>query len=169
MLAGDTGFINVGGNNGGSTGGTGTLNITAGGTVSGSGPNGLAFVGIGRSNATGTVNISGPGSQLLVAGVGGQNTQGLDGVGGLVLVGTNGNGISGTLNVTNGGLLRISDNGLAASTGSMGLGSPIERQRVRQRHGVGRGLVDRRLVDERQPHVALRDRRQRRQRADDDQ
>ena len=92
VLAGDTGYINVGGNNGGSTGGTATLNITAGGTVSGSGPNGLAFVGIGRSNATGTVNISGPGSQLLVAGVGGQNTQGLDGVGGLVLVGTNGNG-----------------------------------------------------------------------------
>jgi len=134
VIAGDTGFINVGGNNGTSTGGTATLNITAGGTVSGSGPNGLAFVGIGRSNATGTVNISGPGSQLLVAGVGGQNTQGLDGVGGLVLVGTNGNGVSGTLNVTNGGLLRISDNGFAASTGSMGL-------RIADRSGPVSGTV----------------------------
>ena len=121
VIAGDTGYINVGGNNGLSAGGTGTLNITAGGTVSGSGPNGLSFVGIGRTNATGTVNISGPGSQLVVAGVGGQNTQGLDGVGGLVLVGSNGNGLSGTLNVTNGGSLVISDNGLVASTGSMGL------------------------------------------------
>jgi T5SS/PEP-CTERM-associated repeat protein len=134
VIAGDTGYINVGGNNGGSSGGTATLNITAGGTVSGSGPNGLAFVGIGRNNATGTVNISGPGSQLLVAGVGGQNTQGLDGIGGLVLVGTNGNGVSGTLNVTNGGLLRISDNGLAASTGQMGL-------RIADRNGPVTGDV----------------------------
>lgn len=134
VFSGDTGFINVGGNNGSSTGGTATLNITGGGKISGTGNNGLAFVGIGRTNATGTVNISGPGSQLLVAGVGGQNTQGLDGVGGLVLVGTNGNGVSGTLNISNGGLLKISDNGLFASTGGMGL-------RIGDRQGTVTGTV----------------------------
>ena len=51
-----------------------------------------------------------------------------------MLVGTNGNGVSGTLNVTNGGLLRISDNGLAASTGSMGL-------RIADRSGTVSGAV----------------------------
>jgi len=50
--------------------------------------------------------------------VGGQNTQGLTGLGGLVVVGGN-NGASGTINVTGGGSLLISDNGLAASTGQM--------------------------------------------------
>lgn len=119
-LSGDTGAINVGGTNT-SAGGTGTLNITAGGTVAGTGPNGLTFVGIGRfGGGIGTVNISGAGSQLALSGVGGQNTQGLDGVGGLVIVGGTGS-VSGTLNVTNGGSLSISDGGQAAATGSMGL------------------------------------------------
>ena len=116
VLAGDTGVINVGAG----SGGTATLNITAGGTVSGSGPNGLVLVDIGRNGATGTVNVNGAGSQLTVAGVGGQNTQTLDGVGGLVIVGGN-NGQSGTLNVTGGGSVVISDNGFTAATGSMGL------------------------------------------------
>jgi T5SS/PEP-CTERM-associated repeat protein len=119
LFSGDTGALNVGGNQN-SGGGTATLNVTGGGTVSGSGSNGLTFVGIGRTGATGTVNISGAGSQLAVAGVGGQNTQGLDGIGGLVLVG-GANGVSGTLNVSSGGSLLISDNGLVASAGSMGL------------------------------------------------
>ena len=86
VLAGDTGVHRTSAaTTESSTGGTATLNITGGGTVSGTGPNGLVIVSIGRNNATGTVNISGPGSQLVVAGVGGQNTQGLDGVGGLVV------------------------------------------------------------------------------------
>jgi T5SS/PEP-CTERM-associated repeat protein len=118
-IGGDTGILNVGGSLS-STGGTGTLNITGGGTVAGTGANGLVFVGIGRLNGTGTVNVSGAGSQLAVAGVGGQNTQTLDGVGALIRVGSNSGG-SGTLNVSNGGSVLMSDNGQAASTGSMGL------------------------------------------------
>lgn len=118
-LSGDTGVINVGGNNA-STGGTGILNITGGGTVAGTGANGLTLVAAGRlGGGTGTINISGPGSQLAVAGVGGQNTT-LDGVGGLVLLGTTG-GNSGTLNVTNGGALLISDNGQVTTNGGPGL------------------------------------------------
>ena len=88
MLAGDTGVLNVGGATG-STGGTATLNITGGGRCRAPEPNGLVISQHRPHQATGTVNISGPGSQLVVAGVGGQNTQGLDGVGGLVLVGRN--------------------------------------------------------------------------------
>jgi T5SS/PEP-CTERM-associated repeat protein len=120
VLGGDSGVINVAASNAAASNGTATLNITAGGTVSGTGPNGLMIVNVGRNGGTGTLNISGPGSQLLVAGVGGQNTQGLDGLGGLVIVGGN-NGASGTLNISNGGQLRISDNGLASSAGQMGL------------------------------------------------
>jgi T5SS/PEP-CTERM-associated repeat protein len=118
-IGGDTGVLNVGGSNT-STGGTGTLNITGGATVAGTGPNGLVFVGIGRSNGTGTVNVSGAGSQLAAAGVGGQNTQGLDGVGALISVGSNAGG-NGTLNVTSGGSVLMSDNGQVASTGTLGL------------------------------------------------
>jgi hypothetical protein len=119
-LSGDSGVLNVGGNNA-STGGTGTLNITGGGTVAGTGANGLTFVGVGRlGGGTGTINISGAGSQLAVAGVGGQNTQNLDGVGGLVVIGGTG-GNSGTLNVTNGGALLISDNGQVTTNGGPGL------------------------------------------------
>jgi T5SS/PEP-CTERM-associated repeat protein len=118
-FAGDTGVLNVGGGPT-STGGSATVNITAGGTVSGTGANGLLLVDIGRFGTTGVVNISGAGSQLAVAGVGGQNTQGLDGVGGLVLVGANG-GVSGALNITGGGSLFIGDNGSAAPAGGVGL------------------------------------------------
>ena len=60
------------------------------------------------------INISGAGSQLVVAGVGGQNTQGLDGLGGLSSSARQGNGGTGTLNITGGGSLVISDNGQAA-------------------------------------------------------
>jgi T5SS/PEP-CTERM-associated repeat protein len=122
LFGGDSGVLNVGGS-GNTIGGSATLNITAGGTVSGTGPNGLVFVDIGQNQATGTINISGPGSQLVVAGVGGLNTSGLDGIGGLIEVGRNhGNGGgSGTLNVSGGGSVLISDNGQAASTGFMGL------------------------------------------------
>ena len=124
VFGGNTGVITVGGNSSvASPGSTATLNITSGGTVSGTGANGLLFVVAGQNQGSGTINISGQGSQLLVAGVGGQNTQGLDGVGGLVVIGRTrgGGGGSGTLNVTGGGTLSISDNGLPASTGSMGL------------------------------------------------
>jgi T5SS/PEP-CTERM-associated repeat protein len=117
VLAGDSGSIGVGGSST-SVGGTATLNITAGGTVSGSGPNGLAIMQIGRNQATGTVNVSGAGSRLVVAGVGGVNTT-LDGNGGQITVGRNqGNGGgTGTLNVTSGGSVVMSDNGQAATSG----------------------------------------------------
>jgi T5SS/PEP-CTERM-associated repeat protein len=122
-FGGDTGALTVGGSSAASVGSTATLNITAGGTVAGTGLNGLTFVDVGQNQASGTLNIIGPGSQLVVAGVGGQNTQGLDGVGGLVEIGRNhgGGGGSGTLNISGGGSLLISDNGQAASTGVMGL------------------------------------------------
>lgn len=119
-IGGDTGVLNVGGSvSANSAGASAALNITAGGTVSGTGPNGLNYMAIGRNQATGTVNVSGAGSQLTVAGVGGVNTQGLDGAGGLIDVGRNQGfgGGTGTLNVTNGGSVLISDNGLAASNG----------------------------------------------------
>jgi len=114
-IGGDTGVLNVGGTNT-STGGTATLNITGGGTVAGTGANGLVFVGIGRLDGTGTVNVSGAGSLLAVSGVGGQNTQGLDGVGGLIRVGSNTGG-NGTLNITNSGSVTISDGGVAVTNG----------------------------------------------------
>jgi len=122
VLAGDTGAINVG-SNPSAAAGTGTLNITGGGTVSGTGSNGLVFMGIGRNLGTGTVNVSGAGSQLVLAGVGGVNTQGLDGIGGLLVVGRNQGvgGGTGALNVTAGGLVSVSDNGLVASTGVVAL------------------------------------------------
>jgi T5SS/PEP-CTERM-associated repeat protein len=124
-IGGDTGVITVGGNSSiASAGANATLNITGGGTVSGTGPNGLNFMAVGQNLGTGTVNISGTGSQLVVAGVGGQNTQGLDGIGGLVMVGrnrNNGGGGNGNLNVSGGGSLVISDNGQIASPFSMGL------------------------------------------------
>jgi T5SS/PEP-CTERM-associated repeat protein len=117
VLGGDSGVINVGGSQGG-VGGNATLNINSGGRVSGTGTNGLVFMSIGRNQSTGTVNVSGAGSQLVVAGVGGTNT-GLDGNGGQIIVGRNqGNGGgTGTLNVTNGGSIVISDNAQAATTG----------------------------------------------------
>ena len=141
--------------------------------MSGTGANGLAFVGVGRlGGATGTINISGAGSQLVVAGVGGQNTQGLDGVGGLVVIGgISGSpaGSSGTLNVTGGGSLLISDNGLVTTNGGPGLRLG-DGAAARQRRPSRRRLVDRRLVDERlDGDHAFRASRQRRQRADDDQ
>jgi len=114
-FSGDTGILNVGGSLT-STGGTATLNITGGGTVAGTGANGLVFVGIGRLDGTGTVNVNGAGSLLAVSGVGGQNTQGLDGVGGLIRVGSNTGG-NGTLNITNSGSVTISDGGVAATNG----------------------------------------------------
>ena len=110
-IGGDTGILIVGGRNVvNSVGATATLNITEGGTVSGTGSNGLTvFVVIGRSQADGTVNVSGAGSQLVVAGVGGQNTQNLDGAGGILDVGRNQGfgGGTGTLNVTDGGSLPV--------------------------------------------------------------
>jgi T5SS/PEP-CTERM-associated repeat protein len=124
-IGGDTGVITLGGNSStASAGATATLNITGGGSVSGTGLNGLTFMAIGQNLGEGTINVSGVGSQLTVAGVGGQNTQGLDGVGGLIVVGrnrNNGGGGTGNLNVTNGGSVTISDNGQVASTASMGL------------------------------------------------
>jgi T5SS/PEP-CTERM-associated repeat protein len=123
VFGGDTGALTVGGSGSASAGSAAVLNITAGGTVSGTGLNGLLFVDVGQNQASGTVNIIGPGSQLVVAGVGGQNTQGLDGIGGLVEIGRDhgGGGGNGTLNISAGGSLVISDNGQAASTGVMGL------------------------------------------------
>ena len=124
-IGGDTGVITLGGNSSSaSAGATATLNITGGGSVSGTGLNGLTFMAIGQNLGEGTVNVSGVGSRLDVAGVGGQNTQGLTGVGGLVIVGRNrndGGGGTGNLNVSNGGAVSISDNGQVASTASMGL------------------------------------------------
>jgi fibronectin-binding autotransporter adhesin len=124
-IGGDTGVITLGGNSSTSSAGAkATLNIKTGGTVSGTGSNGLTFMAIGQNLGEGTVNVSGVGSQLTVAGVGGQNTQGLDGLGGLIVVGRNRNGGGGgigTLDVASGGSVLISDNGQAASTGAMGL------------------------------------------------
>jgi T5SS/PEP-CTERM-associated repeat protein len=123
-IGGDTGILIVGGNSAAnSAGANATLNITAGGTVSGIGPNGLNYVSIGRNQANGTVNVSGAGSQLVIAGVGGLNTQGIDGAGGILDVGRNQGfgGGTGTLNVTNGGSVLISDNGLAATSGGLRL------------------------------------------------
>ena len=122
-IGGDTGILIVGGRHTAATAGANaTLNITAGGTVAGTGPSGLSYVAIGRNQATGTINVSGAGSQLVIAGVGGQNTQGLDGAGGLLHVGQNDGfgGGTGTLNVTAGGSILISDNGQVATNG-MGL------------------------------------------------
>jgi T5SS/PEP-CTERM-associated repeat protein len=124
VMGGDTGIIIVGGESPNSTGAKATLNIESGGTVAGSGLNGLQFMAIGRNLGEGTVNVSGAGSRLTVAGVGGQNTQGNDGLGGLIIVGqnrNNGGGGIGTLNVNDGGAVLISDNGQVASTGAMGL------------------------------------------------
>ena len=117
-MSGDSGVINVGGSVNG-VGGNATLNITAGGTVSGTGANGLVLMHIGRNQATGTVNVSGAGSQLVISGVGGVNTQGLDGNGGQINVGRNqGNGGgTGNLNVTGGGSVVLSDGGQAANSG----------------------------------------------------
>jgi T5SS/PEP-CTERM-associated repeat protein len=123
-IGGDSGILIVGGSNSvNSAGASATLNITGGGTVSGIGSNGLTFFVIGRNEATGTVNVSGAGSQLVVAGVGGVNTQGLDGAGGILDVGRNQGfgGGTGTLNVTDGGSVVVSDNGQAASTGGVRL------------------------------------------------
>ena len=123
-FAGDSGVLNVGGNNTtSSVGSVATLNITGGGTVSGTGANGLVFSNVGRNGASGMINISGAGSQLVLAGVGGTNTQGLDGVGATMVVGRNqgAGGGSGTVNVTAGGALVISDNGFAATAGGPGL------------------------------------------------
>ncbi len=124
-IGGDTGVITLGGNSStASAGATATLNITGGGSVSGAGLNGLTFMAIGQNLGEGIVNVNGVGSQLALAGVGGQNTQGLDGVGGLIVVGrnrNNGGGGTGYLNVSNGGSVFISDNGQVASTASMGL------------------------------------------------
>lgn len=119
-FAGDTGVLNVGGNSTTSSiGSTATLNITGGGTVSGTGANGLLFSAVGQNRGSGTINISGAGSQLVLAGVGGQNTQGLDGTGGLIQVGRDrgAGGGSGTINITTGGALVVSDNGQAAASG----------------------------------------------------
>ncbi len=125
LIGGDTGVITLGGNSSTSSAGAeATLNVTNGGKVSGIGSKGLTFMAIGQNLGSGTVNVDGAGSQLTVAGVGGVNTQGLDGVGGLVVVGrnrNNGGGGVGALNVTDGGSVLISDDGQAASTGSMGL------------------------------------------------
>ena len=123
-FSGDTGVLIVGGNSSqASKGATAVLNITGGGAIESTGSNGLTFVVIGRNQATGTVNVDGAGSQLRVAGVGGTNTQGLDGLGGLIEVGRNQGqgGGTGTMNVTGKGSVVISDNGQVASTGSMGL------------------------------------------------
>jgi T5SS/PEP-CTERM-associated repeat protein len=117
VLGGDSGVINVGGSQN-NVGGNATLNITSGGTVSGAGTNGLAFMSIGRNQSTGTVNVSGVGSRLVVAGVGGINST-LDGNGGQIIVGRNQGtgGGTGTLNVTAGGAVVMSDNGQAATSG----------------------------------------------------
>ena len=150
-IGGDSGVFNVGGNSSLSTAGaSATLNITAGGTVSGTGPNGLNFMAIGQNLGTGTVNVSGAGSQLVVAGVGGQNTQGLDGIGGLVVVGRerNGGGAgNGTLNVTGGGSVFISDNGLVRFDGVHGPATGQRRWQLRYRERFRAGLLDRRLFD----------------------
>ena len=59
------GVLIVGGNNiASSLGSAATLNITGGGTVSGTGANGFIFSIVGRNGASGTLNISGAGSQL---------------------------------------------------------------------------------------------------------
>jgi T5SS/PEP-CTERM-associated repeat protein len=116
-IGGDTGVLIVGGSSSAnSAGANATLNITAGGTVAGTGPNGLSYAVIGRNQATGTINVSGVGSQLVIAGVGGTNTQGTDGFGALLDVGRNQGfgGGNGTLNVTAGGSVLISDNGQAS-------------------------------------------------------
>ena len=124
-VGGDSGVFNVGGNPSvGSAGASATLNITGGGTVSGLGANGLFFMAIGQNLGTGIVNVSGADSQLVLAGIGGQNTQGGDGIGGLLMVGrerNGGGGGNGTLNVTNGGSVVIADNGLVSTPFSMGL------------------------------------------------
>jgi autotransporter family porin len=124
-IGGDSGVITVGGSSFvSSAGSSATLNISGGGTISGTGPNGLYFMAIGQNLGTGIVNVSGAGSQLLLAGVGGQNTQGGDGVGALLMVGrerNGGGGGNGTLNVSNGGSVVISDNGLVSSPFTTGL------------------------------------------------
>ena len=123
-IGGDTGVLIVGGaNTANSAGASATLNITSGGTVAGTGSNGLTYAVIGRNQAGGTVTVSGAGSQLVIAGVGGTNTQGLDGVGGLLEVGLNKGfgGGTGTLNVTGGSSVVISDNGQVATAGGVGM------------------------------------------------
>jgi hypothetical protein len=97
VFGGDSGALNVGGNT--TSGRRHAAHITAGGTVSGTGPNGLEIVSIGRNGATGTVNISGPGSRCSCRRRR-PNTQGLTVSAGSFWWGEN--GVSGTLNVTNG-------------------------------------------------------------------
>jgi hypothetical protein len=46
-------------------------------------------MGLGQNQATGTVNLDGEGAQLVVAGVGGLTSTGLDGLAGLLEVGRN--------------------------------------------------------------------------------
>jgi T5SS/PEP-CTERM-associated repeat protein len=123
-FSGDTGVLIVGGGAGqASNGATALLNITGGGAIEGTGNNGLVYVALGRNQADGTLKVDGVGSRLKVAGVGGTNTQGLDGTGGLIDVGRNRGfgGGTGTMNVTGGGSVVISDNGQVASNGGVAL------------------------------------------------
>jgi T5SS/PEP-CTERM-associated repeat protein len=121
-FGGDSGVVNVGGGMVSAAGSTATLNITGAGSVSGTGANGLMFSNVGQGGASGTINISGAGSQLVLAGVGGLNTQGLDGTGAVMVVGRDrgaaaGGGGNGAVNITAGGGLVVSDNGQAAASG----------------------------------------------------
>ena len=99
--------------------GTGQLNISGGGQVYGNGPNGLVAVQIGRGG-NGTVTIDGAGSSLALSGVGGLNTQGFDNIGGLLQIGRDTNGV-GSVSVTNGGSILVSDGGQSATAGGMAI------------------------------------------------
>ena len=112
----------------------------------------------GATGASGTINISGAGSQLVLAGVGGQNTQGLDGVGAVIVVGRDRGagtgGGSGTINITAGGALVVSDNGQAASSG-VGVDVARGTRQLRNGHGLRRRLFDHRVIDGRRPCDAV--------------
>ncbi len=117
VIGGYTGYINVGVN-----GGTALLDIASGGQVNGTGPNGLAFMNVGRTNGShGTVNVDGLGSSLTLSGVGGTGTgAGSENQGAFLTIGRESGGV-GAVNVTNGGSILIRDAGQNATVGGPGM------------------------------------------------
>ncbi len=107
VVAGDSGFLNLGGS-AGSTGGYGVLNISGGAVVRGDGDNGLVFANVGRNGtgAFGRLNVDGAGSLLELQGRGGIGSgSGSEGLGAFLSVGRGGAG--GTVSVNNGGRIFI--------------------------------------------------------------
>ncbi|MEO8305840.1 MAG: hypothetical protein ABI724_17145, partial [Betaproteobacteria bacterium] len=115
ILDGNAGFINLGR----ATGVFASLDITSGGKVYGSGLNGLQAVFVGRQGSTAELNVDGAGSQLTISGVGGPNS-GAVGNGAAMNIGRDAGSV-GTVTVTNGGAILMTDAGQAATASGVGI------------------------------------------------